>query len=292
MPTTPHTANQPILVTGATGKTGSRVLSRLEALGHAVRPGSRQAEVPFDWDDPRTWDAALAGCSAAYLCYFPDLSVPQAPATLAAFAETAAQHNLQRMVLLSGRGEPEAQKAEQLLLDAGQRHHLDVTVVRASWFAQNFTEGIFVDDIRSRRVAFPVALHDTEVAEPFIDIDDIAAVAVAALTQPGHAGEVYDVTGPRLLTLPQAVGAIAEALGEPIRYTPITPDQFAAGLAEQGVPEDFIELLNFLFNELLDGRNAHLSDGVQRALGRPPRDFMAFAQAAAKTDVWNTPQPA
>ncbi|MEM6551521.1 MAG: NmrA family transcriptional regulator [Planctomycetota bacterium] len=284
--------SQPILVTGATGKTGSRVLAQLEALGHAARPGSRHAQLPFDWDDPTTWDAALASCSAAYLCYFPDLSVPQAPATLAAFAETAARHQLQRLVLLSGRGEPEAQRTEQLVLDAGQRHRIDVTIVRASWFAQNFTEGIFVDFIRSRRVALPTATHSHEVGEPFIDIDDIADVAVAALTQPGHAGEIYDVTGPRLLTLPQAVGAIAEALGEPIHYTPITPDQFAAGLAEQGVPEDFIGLLNFLFTELLDGRNAHTSDGVQRALGRPPRDFTAFAHAAAKTDVWNTPQPA
>ncbi|MEM6392477.1 MAG: NmrA family transcriptional regulator [Planctomycetota bacterium] len=286
------TTNATVLVTGATGKTGRRVLAQLQALGHTARPGSRHADIPFDWDNPKTWDAALAGCSAAYLCYFPDLSVSQAPATVAAFAETAARHRLQRLVLLSGRGEPEAQRTEQLLLDAGQRHRIDVTVVRASWFAQNFTEGVFVDFIRNRHVALPTTPHGTEVAEPFIDIDDIADVAVAALTQPGHAGEIYDVTGPRLLTLPQAVGAIAEALGEPIRYTPVTPEQFATGLAQQGVPDDFIGLLNFLFTELLDGRNAHVSDGVQRALGRPPRDFTGFAQAAAHTNVWNTPQPA
>ncbi len=169
-------------------------------------------------------------------------------------------------------------RAEQGLRDSGA----DWTVVRCSWFNQNFSENVFLGPVLSGVVALPV----DAVPEPFVDADDIADVAVATLTEDGHLGEVCELTGPRLLTFGQAVGEIARASGRDIRYVPITIEQFTAGLAEAGEPAELIDLLVYLFTEGMDGRNAQLADGVQRALGREPRDFADYARDAAATGVW------
>ena len=132
-----------------------------------------------------------------------------------------------------------------------------------------------------------VALPAGDVREPFIDVEDIVDVAVAALTEHGHAGEVYELTGPRLLTFAEAVAEIAEATGSEINYVPISHEAFKAGMAEQGVPADYIWLVNYLFTEVLDGRNSHLADGVQRALGRSPRDFADYVGDAAAAEAWS-----
>jgi len=124
------------------------------------------------------------------------------------------------------------------------------------------------------------------VADPFIDAEDIADVAVAALTDDRHVGQLYEVTGPRLLTFAEAVGEIAKATGREIRYVPVSPQQFASALTEEGLPADFVTGLTELFTEVLDGRSAYLTDGVQRALGRQPRDFTDFARDAAAAGVW------
>jgi uncharacterized protein YbjT (DUF2867 family) len=124
------------------------------------------------------------------------------------------------------------------------------------------------------------------VAEPFVDAEDIADVAVAALTENGHAGQVYEVTGPRLLTFAEAVREIAEAAGREVQFVPVTMEQYASALAEHGIPEEVVSLLAYLFTEVLDGRNAHLTDGVRRALGREPRDFADYARDTAATGVW------
>jgi uncharacterized protein YbjT (DUF2867 family) len=129
------------------------------------------------------------------------------------------------------------------------------------------------------------------VPEPFVDADDIAAVAVAALTEDGHAGQVYDLTGPRLLTFEEAVAEISAAAGRTVRVIPVSHEDFAATVAALAYPEDVAWLMTYLFREVLDGRNAHLADGVQRALGRPPKDFADYAREAAATGVW-TPAPA
>jgi uncharacterized protein YbjT (DUF2867 family) len=121
--------------------------------------------------------------------------------------------------------------------------------------------------------------------EPFVDAGDIADIAVAALTEDGHVGETYELTGPRLLTFTDAVAEIAQATGREIRYVPVSIEDFAAGLEEQAVPDEWIELLVYLFQEVLDGRNAHLAEGVQRALGREPKDFAEYARDAAATGV-------
>jgi uncharacterized protein YbjT (DUF2867 family) len=126
---------QPILVLGATGKTGRRVIERLTARGIAVRPGSRSAQPPFDWQDRSTWPAVLDGARAAYISYYPDLALPGAVDAVGSFARLAVDRDVRRLVLLAGRGEPEAERAE----DAARASGADLTVLRATWFAQNFS---------------------------------------------------------------------------------------------------------------------------------------------------------
>lgn len=269
---------RPILIVGGTGKTGRRVADRLTAKGVPVRIGSRSATPPFDWQDEATWGRVLAGSRAAYITYFPDIAVPGAPEAIDRFTRLALAQGVRRLVLLSGRGEPEAQRSEEALIATSANW----TILRCSWFAQNFSESFALDSVKAGLVQLPVG----NVGEPFIDADDIADAAVAALTEDGHVGKLYELTGPRLLTFAQAVEEIAQASGRPIRYQQISNQAFQDMLAAAQVPADFIWLLNSLFTEVLDGRNAKLTDGVQQALGRAPRDFSDYARNTAATDIW------
>lgn len=267
-----------ILITGGTGKTGHRVVQRLQASGHPVRVGSRSANPPFDWSDPDTWEPALHDVNSVYLTYYPDLAIPGAVETVRAFTELAMAKGIQRLVLLSGRGEEEAQRAEQVIQASGAHW----TILRCSWFSQNFSENFLVESVNNGEVVLPAG----NVAEPFIDADDIADVAVAALTQDGHAGQLYELTGPRLLSFAEVVEEISRATGRTIRYIPVTLEQYMTALAGQELPDGFSWLLEYLFSTVLDGRNAYLTDGVQRALGREPRDFSDYAHEAAASGVW------
>jgi uncharacterized protein YbjT (DUF2867 family) len=269
---------KPTLVLGGTGKTGRRVVERLRARGLPVRVGSRSGEPPFDWEDQATWAPALEGVASAYVSYYPDIAIPGAVEQVRSFAELALEQGARRLVLLSGRGEEEAQRAERAVQETGA----DVTIVRCAWFMQNFSEDFLVGPVLGGEVALPAG----DEPEPFIDADDIADVAVAALTDDRHIGELYELTSPRLLTFAAAIGEIARATGREIRYVPISVEEYAAGAAEHGVPPEFVEFLTYLFSEVL-GRNAYLTDGVQRALGRKPRDFSDYARDAAATGVWN-----
>jgi uncharacterized protein YbjT (DUF2867 family) len=269
------------LVLGGTGKTGRRVAERLAARGIATRIGSRSGSPPFDWEDRSTWAPVLEGVGAAYISYAPDLAVPGARETVGSFAELAVQSGAGRLVLLAGRGEPETEEAEDAVRESGA----DLTVVRSTWFAQNFSEDFWRDGILSGELALPAG----DVPEPFVDADDIADVAVAALTDDRHIGELYTLTGPRLLTFADAIEEIARATGREIRYARISIDEFAAAARAEDVPPELVELLTYLFSEVLDGRNARLEDGVQRALGREPRDFTDYARDAAANGAWSGP---
>jgi uncharacterized protein YbjT (DUF2867 family) len=279
-----RTQEETTLVLGGTGKTGSRVVERLRARGLPVRVGSRSGQLPFDWEDQATWAPALDGVRRIYVAYYPDLAFPGAAETVSSFADLAVRSGVPRLVLLSVRAEAEAEQAEQAVRDTGA----ELTVVRSAWFAQNFSEGAFADHVLAGEIALPAG----DTPEPFVDVDDIADVAVAALTDDRHIGEQYELTGPRSLTFAQAVEEIARATGREIRYAPNSISEFAAAAAEQGVPGVYIDLLTYLFGEVLDGRNAHLADGVQRALGREPRDFADFARDAAAAGAWNVRAPA
>ena len=267
------TDERTILVLGGTGKTGRRVVDRLQARDVPVRVGSRDATPAFDWADPATWAPALEGVRAVYISYYPDLAVAGAPEAIAEFTQHALARGVRRLVLLSGRGEAEAQRSEAEL----QASAADWTIVRCSWFNQNFSESFFLDPLLAGMVALPA----DGVPEPFVDADDIADVAVAALTDDRHIGELYELTGPRLLTFADAVAEIGRASGRALAYESIPMDAFAGGLAGQGVPADIVEFMRYLFSEVLDGRNAYLTDGVRRAIGREPRDFAEFAREAA-----------
>ena len=269
---------KPILVLGATGKTGRRIVDQLISRKIPVRAGSRHANPAFNWDDRATWQPALDGVSAAYLSYFPDIAIPGAPETIDAFIAQALKSGVRRLVLLSGRGEAEAQRAEQIL----QRSGADWTILRCSWFMQNFSEGVFTESLLSGTVSLPVA----GMGEPFVDVDDIADVAVAALTDAGHVGKLYELTGPRLMTFAQCIEEIARASGKPIRFEAVSMDAFASALVEQKQPPEIVGFLQYLFGEVLDGRNEYVADGVQRALGRAPRDFSQYARRAAITGAW------
>jgi uncharacterized protein YbjT (DUF2867 family) len=275
---TDHTQHT-TLVLGGTGKTGRRVAERLRSRGLPVRIGSRSGAPPFDWDDRATWAPALKGATAAYVSYFPDLAVPGAADTIAAFAEQAVGSRVKRLVLLSGRGEPEAERAERAVQAAGA----EWTVVRCSWFSQNFSESYLLEPVLAGEVALPAG----GVPEPFVDVEDVADVAVAALTEDAHAGQLYELTGPRPPTFAQAIHEVAYASGRELRYVPISMDAYVSAMTEHGVPVEIVSLLRYLFTEVLDGRNAAPADGVERALGRAPRDFRDYARATAATGGWD-----
>ena len=244
-----------------------------------IRIGSRSGTPPFDWDDATTWEPALQDVTAVFVVYYPDLAFPGAAETIRAFATTAVASGARRLVLLSGRGEEEAEVSERAVQESGA----EWTILRASWFAQNFSEHFLLEPVLGGVIALPAG----DVAEPFVDVDDIADVAVAALTEDGHAGQLYELTGPRLLTFADAADEIAKATDRDIQYVSVSPAQYAAAAIQHGVPAEEAEPLAELFTRVLDGRNAHVTDGVRRALGREPRDFTDYARDTAATGVWD-----
>lgn len=266
-----------MLIVGGAGKTGGRVNALLERRAIATRPVSRSTSPSFDWSRPEGWAAALDGITRAYVTYQPDLAVAGADAAIAELSSLAGRKGLERIVLLSGRGEPGAQRAEAALQASG----VPWTIVRASWFNQNFSEAYLLDSVLAGEVALPAGA----VPEPFIDADDIADVAVAALTDELHANKLYEVTGPRALTFAAAVDEIASGLRRPIRFVQITPEDFIVSLRAY-VPENIAQLLHELFTVVLDGRNTRVMHGVTEALGRPARDFSEYVRRTVASGVW------
>lgn len=272
-------AGQSILVTAGTGKVGRRVVDRLAAKGVSVRVGSRTAEVPFDWENPGTWEAVVRGVDAAFLMYTPDIGDPRAGETIRAFSAVAVANGVRRLVLLSARGEDQAEPAEAAVRESGA----EWTVLQAAWFNQNFDEGAFTDMVYGGEVAFPAG----QVLEPFIDSDDLADVAVAALTEDGHAGQNYELTGPRLLTFGDAVDTITKVAGRDVHYVPVTGEQFGAVLkAAFDMPDEEVAGMLDIFATLLDGRNAKVTDTVRTVLGREPIDFTEYVHNAVAAGAW------
>jgi uncharacterized protein YbjT (DUF2867 family) len=271
------------LVLGGTGKTGRRVAQRLLNLNLRVRLGSRNGTPTFDWEDQFTWTEALKDVSKVYVTFQPDLAIPGAVETVQAFVNKAKVSGIQKFVLLSGRGEKEAQQCEQIVMSSG----VDWTIARASWFSQNFSENYLLDSLLSGHVALPTG----EIGEPFVDADDIADVVTAALTDNKHSEKVYELTGPRLLTFADAIQEISSAANFPIQFQEISMSGYTALLKEYNTPDEFIWLLKYLFTEVLDGRNANLCDGVERALGRKPTDFSDYVKKTVATGVWSKAMP-
>jgi uncharacterized protein YbjT (DUF2867 family) len=267
------------LVIGGKGKTGSRIVAKLQQLEWPVYIGSRSGDRPFDWGDQSTWKKAIRDIHTIYVSYFPDIAMPGAVDTIRAFTKIAVDSGVKKLVLLSGRGEAEAQECEKIVMATD----IDWTIVRASWFFQNFSEGYMLEPIVAGHVALPVG----NMPEPFIDVEDIADVAVAAITQPGHSKKLYEVTGPRMFTFQEAIETIGRETGRTIVYEQIPMEDYKAMLKEYGVPADFIWLVTYLFTEVLDGRNESITHGVEEALGRPATDFVDYVKRTAATGVWD-----
>lgn len=271
-----------ILVLGATGKTGSRVAQKLNELNIQFRAGSRSASPSFDWTDQSTWQNALDKIHAVYISFQPDLAVPGAVQVIQDFCNLARESGVEKLVLLSGRGEKEAEECEQVVQNSG----LKWTIARASWFNQNFNESYLLGPILDGLVALPLA----DVKEPFIDVEDIADVVVASLTQEGHDGKLYELTGPRLLSFNDAVNEISTAIGRKIEYVQISMEDYKKHMEEEQIPDDYIWLITYLFTEVLDGRNESIANGVEQALNREPKDFSVYAKQVAASGTWDAKQ--
>lgn len=272
------------LVLGGTGKTGRRVVKRLEGRGVPVRVGSRSGEPPFDWEMPDTWAPALRDVDSVYVSYYPDLAIPGAVEAVRSFAKLAVENGVRRLVLLSGRGEPEAERAELALrevVDASAG--AEWTILRSTWFMQNFSEDYMLEHVLSGEIRLPAG----DVPTPFLDADDIADVAVAALSDEGRGGQLYELTGPRSLTFAEVAAEISKSTGREVRYVPVSLEEHAAEATEHGMPAEVVELLTYLFSEVVDGRNAGTTEGVLRALGREGRDFSDYARETASAGVWD-----
>ena len=248
------------------------MIERLKALGHDVSGASRSSSPSFDWNDDSNWDHVLAGVNALYVTYHPDLSVPGASDHIRGLLAVAKAQGVERIVLLSGRGEEEAQLCERLALNSS----IAATIVRCGWFNQNFSESFFRELLMSGTLAVPNA----HVGEGYVDADDIADVVTAALTEEGHEGQIYQLTGPELLTFRDIAAIFHETTVREVNVVDVARETFVDGLKAAQLPEGMVQLVDYLFNEVLDGRNSSLGDGVQRALGRPPRDFRTFLQKA------------
>ncbi|WP_426366833.1 NAD(P)H-binding protein [Streptomyces sp. E-08] len=276
------TKERPVLVLGSTGKTGRRVTARLKERGHDVRAASRKGPARFDWNDENTWEPVLEGVGAAYLV---DSMQSDAGDSMSRFARLAAARGVGRLVLLSHRDWVVPEGEEKLPCERAVRESgAEWTLLKPAWFAQNFSEDPF---FRGQLVDGEVVWSAGAGTEPFVDVEDIADVAVAALTEDGHAGEAYELSGPRLLSLGAVAGEVARATGRHITYRPASPEEFAAYAAGRGLPEEFPGLLNTLFGWIAEDRFATLGDGVRRALGREPRDFADYVRATAATGIWH-----
>ena len=269
-----------ILVLGGTGKTGRRIAARLTSLGYNVRIGSRSAELAFDWNHPAAWPTVLEGMDRIYITYQPDLAVPGAKEAIAALTRLAKEKGVRKLVLLSGKGEVEAERCEQIVLNSG----IDSTIIRASWFNQNFSESFFLQPIQQGIVALPKA----HLKAPYVDAEDLADAAVEVLLHPGHGGKIYELTGPRLLTFKQVIDEIAAATGRELEFIPITLPEYVTAMKSQGVPGDVVWLIEYLFTEVLENEdNQKVTHDVEKLLGRKPIDFSSFARETSKTGVWD-----
>lgn len=267
------------LIIGGTGKTGRRVASRLQGRGLPVTALSRPE---FDWADPDTWSSVEQPAETAYVTYYPDLAFPGAPEAVAEVVDRMARNGVRRFVLLSGRGEPEAQRAEEKLAEVAKQYGAEWGVVRCAFFMQNFDESLFAPALEAGHLAFPAG----EVREPFLDLEDVAEIATGMLVGEVPVNRVYELTGPALLTFADATAAIAAATGRTITYTEITTPELVADLTRAGLPAGDAEELGGLFEHILDGHNEYLASGVQEALGRPARSFSEYAARAVADGAW------
>lgn len=267
-----------ILVIGSTGKTGSRVFSRLQNKNADIRPASRNSEIPFDWYDETTWVKALAGISKAYITFQPDLAIPDSLSIITNFTQAAKAAGVQKLVLLSGRGEAEAIACEDVIRNSG----IAFTIVRASFFMQNFSEGFWADSIAAK----DFLILFVNAKEPFVDADDIADVVVAALLDNKHDGKTYELTGPELLSFQEVINKLSAALNTEIQLSQVPMGEYREILKSYQIPDDVIWLISYLFSEVLDGRNESVKNDIELVLNRKATSFDSYIEKATQAGFW------
>ena len=269
-----------ILIIGGTGKTGRRVVKHLINKGIEPRIGSRNASPCFDWDNQDTWEDALTGMEKMYVTYYPDLAVPGAKKAIQSLTQTAKQLGVKKTVLLSGKGETEADACEKIVMNSG----LDYTLVRASWFNQNWSESFFLEPILSGEVALPLS----DVVIPFVDADDIAEVAATVLLDDSYNDEIIEVTGPESITFKDAVQMISKASSSNLTFHEIALQQYIDDMKQMQVPNDVIWLIGYLFSHVLTNpNNQTVTHDIERVLGRKAKTFSTYAKETAKTGIWD-----
>lgn len=268
------------LIIGGTGKTGRKIVESLQQLGQNVRVGSRSATPSFDWTQPETWEQALEGIDKVYITFQPDLAVPGAYEAIKALTQKAKEKGVKKLVLLSGKGETEAEKCETLVMNSG----VNYTIIRASWFNQNFSESFFLDPILSGHVALPFP----KAKVPYVDTGDIADVAVETLLHDEHNEHIYELTGPRLWTFEEVTQEIAKASNREIQFTAVTKEEYIGFMKEAGVHEDYVWLMDYLFTHVLvNPANSIVTGDVEKVLKRKAKDFSEYVEQTAETGVWN-----
>jgi uncharacterized protein YbjT (DUF2867 family) len=269
-----------VLVIGGTGKTGRRVVERLNQMGHHVKVGSRNGTPAFNWEDPTSYARALKGMDRAYIVYYPDLAVPGSREAIEKLTEAALKEGLEKVVLLSGKGEREAEACEEIVANSG----LNYTLVRASWFNQNFSEGAFLESVLAGQVALPMP----EAEIPFVDADDIADVVAKAVVDDTYNGQTITVTGPRKMTWGEVVEVMSAGIGRELKYLPVSIDEFKEGMKAAGLPDSYVWLFGYLFEEVLGNpENQEVSADVEKVLGRKATDFKEYVEKTKATGIWN-----
>jgi uncharacterized protein YbjT (DUF2867 family) len=272
------------LVIGGTGKTGRKVVEGLRQQPQNVRLGTRSNDPAFDWQDPATWPNALEGIDKMYIVYYPDLAVPGAYEAISGLMAEAKKAGVKKAVLLSGKGEKEAERCEQVVANSG----LDYTLVRASWFNQNFSESFLLEPILAGHVALP--MPDAKI--PFVDTGDIAEVVVKVLMDDAHNGKTYEITGPEKLTFEEVVEEIAAGTGRTLNFQAVSMEEYNSIMESAGLPPDYIWLFDYLFREVLGNEeNQVVTNDVEKVLERKATSFKEYVKRTAQTGVWNQTVP-
>jgi uncharacterized protein YbjT (DUF2867 family) len=272
------------LIIGGTGKTGRKVVEGLRQQTQNVRLGTRSNDPAFDWQDPATWPNALEGIDKMYIVYYPDLAVPGAYEAISGLMAEAKKAGVKKAVLLSGKGEKEAERCEQVVANSG----LDYTLVRASWFNQNFSESFLLEPILAGHVALP--MPDAKI--PFVDTGDIAEVVVKVLMDDAHNGKTYEITGPEKLTFEEVVKEIAAGTGRTLNFQAVSMEEYNSIMESAGLPPDYIWLFDYLFREVLGNEeNQVVTNDVEKVLERKATSFKEYVKRTAQTGVWNQTVP-
>ncbi len=277
--------NNSVLVIGATGNLGSEVTRQLIAKGLKVRVGVRKPEqynvhssqvdaVRFDFDDATSYASALESIEKLFLIALP--LDPDAPLVLAPVIQAAKQAGVKQIVFNSALGVDQNEEAPlrkvERLLEASDLAH---TILRPNFFMDNFTSGFIAPMIQDADGIFVPA---EEAKTSFIAITDLAAVAVAALTEQGHSGKAYNLTGPEGLNHIVVSATISRASGRQITYQSISENDMRQGALDNGLPEPNVDYLSVLYQATRAGYLAATTNDVEQVLGRQPLKFDDFAQ--------------